>query len=36
LNCAGLPRQAFLKPKLQNRMCVPYWISKGVPFMTFL
>jgi hypothetical protein len=27
--------QVFLMPELQNRVCVPYRISKGVPFMTF-
>jgi hypothetical protein len=27
--------QVFLKPELQNRKCVPYWISKWVPFMTY-
>jgi hypothetical protein len=27
--------QAFLKPQLQNRKWVSYWVSKGVPFMTF-
>jgi hypothetical protein len=28
--------QAFLKPVLQSRKRMPYWISKGVQFMTFL